>query len=108
MHPTFIDFIESRLLPFRAEHRQYVRLDGATSGGNREPFGYFHHAGRRWKVHSDTHFEPLLIAYRAVRDREVDDPFETKETKSGRSLALIPELRQRQKSRFKHLYIYAA
>jgi len=44
-----------------------MRLDGELSGGNRTVVGVFRGDGRDWKVHEDSHYEPLLIAYEAAR-----------------------------------------
>jgi hypothetical protein len=84
------------------------RLDGASTGGNRQVFAFFQYRGKTWRVHSDTHFEPLLIAYRAVQSDPTFDPFEERPTaQGGTCLELVSELRQQQSGRHKHLYIYA-
>lgn len=52
-----------------------LRLDGQDDVGNSEVAGRFFLAGRQWKVHSDTHFEPLLVAYRRTHWRGGGSPF---------------------------------
>ena len=103
-HASFVDFVESKVLPHRDAHPDWIRLDGAQSGGNWEIFGRFERAGARWKVHSDSHFEPLLIAYEAARAG--DDPFVEAATTRGLRLDLRDDLAARVKSGFRHLYIY--
>lgn len=103
-HATFVDFVESKLLPHRDAHPDWIRLDGAQTGGNWEVFGRFERAGARWKVHADSHFEPLLIAYEAARSGV--DPFVEAPTTRGLRLDLRDDLAARVKSGFRHLYIY--
>lgn len=102
-HPSFGDFMEKSVLPQRARNPEAVRLDGRTSGGNRRVFGRFWYGGELWRVNSDTHFEPLLLAYEG-RDSE---PFVRTATASGMALELHPELQAARKTRHKNLYIYA-
>jgi len=62
VHASFSAFMRDAVIPHRQANPAARRLDLAWSGGNRAVFGRFLHHGRRWKVHSDTHFEPLEIA----------------------------------------------
>lgn len=101
----FASFMHSVVLPRRTANPDHIRLDGATTGGSFEVTGQFWYNGRRWIVHADTHYEPLLIACAAAE--EGIDPFVEEDTARGRSLALIPGLRAKQRSRHKHLYIYS-
>jgi len=105
---SFRRFCETVTLPKREANPTYLRLDGLTSGGNRDVAGIFRHAGSRWKVHADTHFEPLMLAYEALRSGELTDPFVVGRTQTAgnRCLELTPELRERQAGRSKYLYIY--
>jgi hypothetical protein len=106
IHQSFRGFIEEVALPMRAANPSHRRLDGQVAGGNREVVGRFRHRDRVWKVHADTHYEPLLIAYEAVKTG-TDDPFIEEPTRRGRCLDLLPELRaQRQDPAHKYLYIY--
>lgn len=102
---SFAEFMEQRVLPHREAHPEWKRLDGADTGGNWEIFGRFLRAGARWKVHADSHFEPLLIAYDALRAGDAD-PFVESATTRGLRLDLRDDLAQRVKSGFRHLYIY--
>jgi hypothetical protein len=88
------------------QNPDHKRLDEQPSGGNRTIFGCFQHDERTWKVHSDTHYKPLMLAYEATIN-DGSDPFVEHKTKGGRlSLILRPELRELQNSSYKHLYIY--
>ena len=92
--------------PLRAEHPSWRRLDGASSVGNRGVVATFRHDGEVWKVHADTHFEPLEIARRATRAEPGSDPFVVEHAQAGRCLALREDLDTPYASRHKHLYIY--
>jgi hypothetical protein len=106
-HPSYISFVENVVLPRRSQNPAAVRLDGETAGGNRTVVGVFRGDGREWKVHEDSHFEPLLVAYEAAKAGD-PWPFVEVSTKTGTSLDLKPELRQRMSDRrHKYLYIYS-
>lgn len=99
---TFTEWVVSEVLPLLAEHPDWHRLDGATGGGNRTVVGRFKYAGCVWRVHADTHFEPLLRAHRAITLGQVEDPFVIERTSVGSCLNLVSSLRTQPK----HLYIY--
>ena len=103
---SFVELMEARVLPHRDAHPDWKRLDGAESGGNWEIFGRFMRAGARWKLHADSHLEPLLIAYDAVQTGEAD-PFVEVPTNRGIRLDLKDYLATRVKSGFRHMYIYS-
>lgn len=107
-YPSFHAFMEQLILPMQSDHPEDKRLDGQPSGGNREVVGTFAHGGRRWKVHADTRYRPLVIAYEALKTGELMDPFVEARTQRGKSLELVPALRARSGDRAKYLYIYEA
>ena len=109
-YASFADFMEKLINPMRQASPRHERLDGLISGGNRRIVGRFWHRGRRWKVHADTHYEPLMLAHRAISSRLVADPFEEQQTRvAGKAcLVLVPELMRRLPRGPKHLYIYEA
>ena len=107
VYDTFTRFMADVVFPLREKNPEYKRLDGWESGGNFEIAGRFQHIGRTWVVHSDTHYEPLLIAYRAT-EQDGSDPFVLEDRKTGLALNLRPDLRSQKSTKFKHLYIYAA
>lgn len=100
IHPTFLDFMASAVLPLRGQ----LRLDGATAGGNRSPFGWFRSRGVVWRVHADSRLEPLLLAYSA--ETAGNEAFTIGRSRTGRTLELVASLQSQRKTRFKHLYIY--
>lgn len=58
------------------------------------------------EVHEDSHYEPLLIAYEAMRSGN-EAPFVEEPTQRGVSLNLKPELRARMTTpKFKYFYVY--
>jgi hypothetical protein len=108
IHKSFISFMEDCVLPRHRDHSNDIRLDGEQTGGKRKAFGYFSYNGRDWKVDEDTHYRPLELAYNAFKTGQ--DPFVDNTTTTGkaRCLVLVPEIRELQRSRAKHLYIYQA
>lgn len=103
-YTSFVAFVRAAVLPLRAAHPDRLRLDGGTTAGNREVFGRFTHNGTTWRVHADTHVQPLLIAL-AAAERGAD-PFVEKPTSDGRSLKLAEEIRP-DPTAPQHLYVYA-
>jgi hypothetical protein len=99
---SFTDWVETEVLPLRAQEPERLRLDGWQRDGNREIVARFRHAGRVWQVHGDTRIGPVLQAYEAIRDGSSSDPFVTERAKTRDSLNLAPALRQRPK----HFYVY--
>jgi hypothetical protein len=103
---SFAAFVEAVVLPGKETNPGHKRLDGQQTGGNFAVAGEFRHRGRSWKVHADTHYEPLLVAYESARRGE--DPFIEAPTKRGVALDLTDELRRTlTEQRFKYVYIYA-
>jgi hypothetical protein len=103
---NFVEFMNGVVIPAQNASPDHIRLDGNTSGGNRTVFGCFQHYGRTWKVHSDTHYEPLILAYEATINDDSDPFVEDNTERGGSSLILRSELRELQNSSYKHLYIY--
>lgn len=109
VYGSFESFIEAVVLPKKDANPLHIRLDGNTSGGNREIAGVFRHQNKVWKVHADTHYEPLLLAYNSVKKGETNNPFSEEVTKNGTGICLVLKDKTRClliKPRFKHLYIY--
>ena len=106
-YPSYAAFVEAVVLPRRQAKPGDRRLDGWQSGGNFAVAGVFRYDGRDWKVHEDSHYEPLLIAYEAFKNGD-QRPFVEQPTKRATTLDLKPDLRARTSSgRFKYLYIYS-
>jgi hypothetical protein len=108
IYDSFNEYVKLFVIPRKNENPDQLRLDGQESGGNREIAGVFQHQNKVWKVHGDTRYEPILLAYDVMR-KEMEDPFIEKTTNSGKgsSLILKDEIQQlSSKPRFKHLYIY--
>src|SRR5687768_1528011 len=106
VHESYERFVEAIVLPRRDANPSHRRLDGWASGGNLAVAGHFRYDGRKWKVHEDSHYEPLLIAYDAFKAGDTS-PFVEEPTKRGAALNLRPELRTRMSApRFKYIYIY--
>lgn len=98
-------FVEEVVLPRKQANPSHLRLDGSPTGGNWAIAGIFRHDGRYWKVHEDSHYQPLMIAYEAAREGR--DPFVHDTTRKGAAcLSLRPNLRSLQSTAYKHLYIY--
>ena len=104
VHASYTDFVEAVVLPRRAKNPTDRRFDGALAGGNWSVAGVFQHHGREWKVHEDSHYEPLLAAYETFH-HGIPSPFVEEPTKTLSSLNLRTELRAKLSER-KHKYIY--
>jgi hypothetical protein len=104
-HQNFLEFVKKEVIPAKKANPDHKRLDRQTSGGNRRVVGHFQHEERLWKVHSDTYYEPLMLAYKAAIDGI--EPFVEDATQKGSaSLRLKPEIKRLQTTKYKHLYIY--
>ncbi len=105
IYSNFSQFMESVVLPLRAQNPDHLRLDGELTRGNWDVAGLFRHHSKVWKVHSDSHYEPLLLAYEAAKTSV--DPFVEEPTKHGTSLVLHADLRTTKTLRkFEYMYIY--
>lgn len=109
IYNNFVEYIEHFILPRQSGNPDDLRLDGwDSSQGNREILGIFWHQDKVWKVHGDTRYEPLLIAYEVIKQKG-EDPFIERLTVSGKGNTLV--LKDEFKSRLsnpkkKYLYIY--
>ena len=104
---SFVAFVDTKVTPLRDANPDWKRLDGATSGSNADVVGAFRYKGAAYRVHADTHFEPLYVAYQAVKAGE-EEPFTEAPTKTGERLDLTPALKEQVKGRARHLYAYGA
>ena len=103
---SFAGFMDAVVLPRRAAHPDNLRLDGQRSGSNKDVIGRFRYAGSIWRVHGDSHYEPLLLAYDAAT-QEDRSPFVTQATAGGsQSLTLRDDLQRRRNRQHKDMYIY--
>ena len=85
-YDSFVDFMEKDALRRQAANPDHIRLDGLISGGNLKEFCQFIHHDRLWKIHADTRYEPLKLAYHELK--KGSDPFKEATTKNGRRLIL--------------------
>jgi hypothetical protein len=109
IYNSFMAFMDAVVFPRRDANPSQIRLDGQLSGGNREVAGEFRHRGKVWKVHADTRYEPLILAYTALKDGKTRDPFSEQRTKKGTCLVLEDQVRGGMgKARGKYIYIYQA
>lgn len=100
IYQSFEELMENNIIPLHKNNSDWIRLDGRLEGGNRKIYALFMYESILWKIHSDTRFEPLEIAYEKFKDKK--DPFNKNQTRGGNlSLKLKDELKYK-----KHLYIY--
>ncbi|QTE36104.1 hypothetical protein J3L18_23670 [Mucilaginibacter gossypii] len=97
----FIDFFEEAVVPYKERHKEHIRLDGRTSGGNRKAFGHFYYQDKYWKVDSDTWIEKLDIAFNELQKGV--DPFRIMKTRNSKNECLIITGQKGAK----HFYVYA-
>lgn len=89
---TFRAWVLGAALPLLAGSVDALRLDGRSSGGNREVYGRFRFADRVWRVHGDTHFEPVLTAFWAMQREQGDAALVVRATRGGECLELRHDL----------------
>ena len=97
---NYIDLYERLVTPFMKEHPTWIRLDGATTGGNLKIFGNFRYKGKIWKIHSDSHLKKLSNVY--LEFMNDNDPLVESLTKKNNLLTLS----LKNNKGYKHLYIY--
>jgi len=100
IHPSFVAWVKTEIIPKSGQ----LRLDGLTSGENRNLFGQFRHQGKRWEVHGDTRIEKVMVAYNAIASKSVRDPFVPEPATTRLCLNLVKPLLEPRSP--KHLYIY--
>jgi hypothetical protein len=107
IHSSFKEWVATEVLPLQKKNPTWHRLDGESTGSNRNVVGRFMYAGRPWGVHGDTRLEPIQRAYDALVNGRVKDPFVIKRTvKNIRDcLDLVPQLKVPKQP--KHFYVYA-
>jgi hypothetical protein len=62
--------------------------------------------GRVWKVHSDSHYEPLLLAYYSWRHLLRDETFVEATMEHAKRLDLAPAVAALRPVRHRYMYIY--
>jgi hypothetical protein len=100
---SFLELMDKVILPRQAANPDHVRLDGKLGGGNREEAGRFLHHGKLWKIHADTRYEPLKLAYHALKNNSPDPFKESSTDEEGKRLDLKPTI---QRAGARHMYIY--
>ncbi len=88
-HASHVSFVENVVLPRRARNPAHVGLDGEVAGGSWTVADVFRGDGREWKVHEDSHYEPILIAYEAAKAGD-PWPFVEAPTRTATALDLMP------------------
>ena len=107
VYDSFVDFMETVVLPMKQANPTDIRLDGRVSGGSWDHVGSFLRGSRVWTVYADSRYQPLLTAYEAIRKGEADDPFVESPMQSGDRLDLTDNLQKATGLRHRYLYIYA-
>lgn len=100
-HLSFHELVEKKLLPLIKEHPTWIRLDGQVSSGNREIFGYFKWNDKVWKIHSDTHIDRMMLAYKLYQENGYY-PFIEKPTSGNTCIDLNLDL----KPKWFYVYLY--
>ncbi len=110
VYECFIDFMVDMVKPDKRNNPDHIRLDGKLKGSNGKIYGKFKHFGKIWKVHQDTRYLPLELAYNAAMNDK--DPFVRglTRTKKKPKLKLSDEIRKlqsdQQDSKSDYLNIY--
>ena len=107
IHSDFKRPMEAEILPSRMSNPEDIRLDGGRKDGYPRIAGRFRYNNKTWRIADDSHYEPLIIAYEAMKKDPSCEPFVDELTTKGCSLVLTDELQKlRTRNRFKHFYIY--
>jgi hypothetical protein len=106
MHQSFAEFMQRTALPMHLASPMHERLDGRTSGGNWAVAGQFQWKGRVWKVHADSHYEPLLLAYYSWQHLLHADTFVEARMENAQRLDLAPKIAAIRPTQHRYLYIY--
>lgn len=104
---SFASFVDEKVRPHLEANPNWKRLDGETTGSNDDVFGSFRYQGAAYRIHSDTHFEPIFVAYQAMQAGD-EEPFVESATKSGARLDLTPDLAAKVTGKSRHMYAYGA
>lgn len=93
--------MEVAVLPLCQKHPDWIRLDGAEKGGNRNAFATFRYEYKTWKIHADTHVSKLLEAFELEKTGE--KPF--LQSKTGKKNTCL-RLSNQKSEAADGLYIY--
>ena len=96
---SYTDFYESQIA-----HLNTLRIDGNEKGGNRKSASTFIFNGHVWKVHQDSHIEPLKKAFEEFSNGQM--PFIMTNTKGNKGKCLILNPAIYSISESKKMYIY--
>lgn len=102
VYDNFQQLFINKVDPLKKENPDWLRVDGAATGGNMKVFAYFLFENKKWRINMDTHFKQLEKAYQDLEQGNL--PFVVKSTRGGKECL---ELREGLASRPKHLFIYA-
>jgi len=103
---SFPTFMQRVALPMHLANPGHRRLDGNETKGNWDVAGRFRWKGRIWKVHMDSHFESLLLAYYAYQHVLQEDAFVEADMQNGVRLDLAPTVVTPRRTEDRYLYIY--
>lgn len=89
-YESFLELMEQVIVPrFEADPNSTRIGSKALGGGPRMPSCYFVYRGRTWRVHGDSAYQPLMIAYKAMKSGALPYPFVEKTKSRGSGLCLL-------------------
>lgn len=103
IYSSFPNWIVAEVLPLQQRNPTWHRLDGRSSGGNRNVVGRFEHLGQVWVVHGDTRFDPILRAYSVIQNGS-KSPFIIKAAKVRACLDWAPNFAIEGKPKYFYFY----
>ena len=108
VHESYPAFIRAVVMPMHLAAPDDVQLDGRAAGGNRDVAGRFRFRSEVWRVHMDSRYEPLLLAYYAWVYLKGEDTLveAVAEREGGRRLDIHPDVRSINAVGPRYLYIY--
>jgi hypothetical protein len=94
------------VIPMHMAEPSHARLDSPRTDGNWDVLCRFQWKARVWKVHMDSHFEPLMLAYYGWQYSLGDDVFVESAIETGVRLDIVDVVAAIRPTRHRYLYLY--
>ena len=102
----FGEMMRQAVLPMHLAAPGNVRLDSPRTDGNWDVLCRFRWRDRVWKVHMDSHYEPLLLAYYGWHCVAKDEVFVEAPMKNGVRLDIVDSVIGIRPTQHRYLYLY--
>jgi hypothetical protein len=106
IYSDFGEMMRQVVLPMHLAEPSHARLDSPRTDGNWDVLCRFRWKGTVWKVHFDSRYEPLLLAYYGWQFGLGDDVFVEAPMEKGVRLDITPSLAGVRPTSHRYLYLY--